>query len=170
MTNSAATRSNNSDSCEQGAEKKFVKATTKIEGETVVVTAPVAVRFGWNHIAEPNLSNGADLPASPFRTDDWTDATNAPELFALVPYTRRSAGGRFVLLVSSSRSEAPASERTARRLRTPVFLSAQINLTRRRKGAKLKMTMRFKTCSRSRETSSSQGILTNSVTEISLAS
>ena len=66
-----------------GADKKFVKATAKIEGSTVVVTAdgvttPVAVRFGWNHIAEPNLSNGADLPASPFRTDDWTDATNAP--------------------------------------------------------------------------------------------
>jgi sialate O-acetylesterase len=66
-----------------GADKKFVKATAKLDGNTVVVTAdgvttPVAVRFGWNHIAEPNLSNGADLPASPFRTDDWTDATNAP--------------------------------------------------------------------------------------------
>ena len=65
-----------------GDDKKFVKATAKIEGDTVVVTAegvakPVAVRFGWNHIAEPNLSNGAGLPASPFRTDNWTDAENA---------------------------------------------------------------------------------------------
>jgi sialate O-acetylesterase len=41
------------------------------------VAKPVAVRFGWNHIAEPNLSNGAGLPASPFRTDNWTDAENA---------------------------------------------------------------------------------------------
>lgn len=65
-----------------GDDKKFVKAMAKIEGDTVVVTAegvakPVAVRFGWNHIAEPNLSNGAGLPASPFRTDNWTDAENA---------------------------------------------------------------------------------------------
>ena len=37
---------------------------------------PVAVRFSWNQIAEPNLKNEADLPASPFRTDTWTDAVN----------------------------------------------------------------------------------------------
>lgn len=62
-----------------GADKKFVKATAKIEGDTVVVTAdgvanPVAVRFGYHQLAEPNLANGAGLPASPFRTDKWTDA------------------------------------------------------------------------------------------------
>ncbi|HEY0985296.1 sialate O-acetylesterase [Schlesneria sp.] len=64
-----------------GDDKKFVKATAKIEGETVVVTAdgvtkPVAVRFGWHQLAEPNLANGAGLPASPFRTDTWIDAQN----------------------------------------------------------------------------------------------
>lgn len=64
-----------------GADKKFVKATAKIEGEMVVVSAegvanPVAVRFGYHQLAEPNLVNGAGLPASPFRSDDWTDATN----------------------------------------------------------------------------------------------
>ncbi|MFM1801838.1 MAG: hypothetical protein RJA81_1190, partial [Planctomycetota bacterium] len=31
------------------------------------VAAPVAVRFGWNQAAEPNLSNKEGLPASPFR-------------------------------------------------------------------------------------------------------
>ena len=65
-----------------GENKKFVKATAKVEGDTVVVTAdgvttPVAVRFGWHQLAEPNLVNGAGLPASPFRTDTWTDAENA---------------------------------------------------------------------------------------------
>ena len=65
-----------------GEDKKFVKASAKIEGDTVVVSAegvtkPAAVRFGWHHLAEPNLNNGADLPASPFRTDTWTDAENA---------------------------------------------------------------------------------------------
>ena len=66
-----------------GEDKKFVKASAKIEGDTVVVTGqgvekPVAVRFGWHQSAEPNLANGAGLPASPFRSDTWTDAVNLP--------------------------------------------------------------------------------------------
>lgn len=65
-----------------GEDKKFVPAAAAIDGETVVVespqvTAPVAVRFGWHQLAEPNLSNQAGLPASPFRTDRWNDAINA---------------------------------------------------------------------------------------------
>lgn len=64
-----------------GEDKKFVKAQAKIDGDTVIVSAegvtkPVAVRFGWNQLAEPNLANGAGLPASPFRSDKWTDAVN----------------------------------------------------------------------------------------------
>ena len=59
-----------------GEDKKFVDAKAEIDGSTVVVYAaevekPVAVRFGWNQEAEPNLVNAAGLPASPFRTDDW---------------------------------------------------------------------------------------------------
>ncbi len=66
-----------------GADKKFVPAVAKIDGDTVIVTAdgvsaPVAVRFGWHELAEPNLANGAGLPASPFRSDTWIDAVNAP--------------------------------------------------------------------------------------------
>ena len=65
-----------------GEDKKFVAATAEIQGDTVVVTSPgvakpVAVRFGWHELAEPNLGNKVGLPASPFRTDTWTDATNA---------------------------------------------------------------------------------------------
>jgi sialate O-acetylesterase len=57
-----------------GEDKKFVAAKAEIVGDTVVVTAegvdkPAFVRFGWDHIAEPNLSNKEGLPASPFRTD-----------------------------------------------------------------------------------------------------
>ena len=63
-----------------GEDKKFVEAKAEISGNSVVVSAPgvekpVAVRFGWNELAEPNLANAAGLPASPFRTDTWTDAT-----------------------------------------------------------------------------------------------
>ena len=65
-----------------GEDKKFVKATAVVEGDSVIVSSdavakPVHVRFGWHQLAEPNLVNGAGLPASPFRTDTWTDATNA---------------------------------------------------------------------------------------------
>lgn len=59
-----------------GEDKKFVPAKAVIDGDTVVVTAtdvarPLAVRFGWHKTTNPNLCNGAGLPASPFRTDTW---------------------------------------------------------------------------------------------------
>ena len=58
-----------------GADGKFVPADAKIAGDTVEVSAagikkPVAVRFAWDEIAQPNLFNKAGLPAEPFRTDD----------------------------------------------------------------------------------------------------
>ncbi len=57
-----------------GADNNFVPAKAEIIGNNVVVSSaeipqPAAVRFGWNELAEPNLVNGAGLPASPFRTD-----------------------------------------------------------------------------------------------------
>jgi sialate O-acetylesterase len=57
-----------------GSEGKFVPAEATIEGQSIVVQSPdvdkpVAVRFAWDDTAEPNLFNGAGLPASPFRTD-----------------------------------------------------------------------------------------------------
>jgi len=63
-----------------GEDKKFIEAKAEISGNSVIVNAegvskPVAVRFGWHETAEPNLANAAGLPASPFRTDKWTDAT-----------------------------------------------------------------------------------------------
>jgi sialate O-acetylesterase len=59
-----------------GADRKFVDANARIEGDTVVVWSesvaePVAVRFAWNQVAEPNLGNKEGLPAAPFRTDGW---------------------------------------------------------------------------------------------------
>jgi sialate O-acetylesterase len=57
-----------------GADGKFVSAEAKIVGDTVEVSAagiekPVAVRFAWAETAQPNLINGAGLPAEPLRTD-----------------------------------------------------------------------------------------------------
>jgi sialate O-acetylesterase len=59
-----------------GADKKWLPATVRVEGEAVVVsslevTAPVAVRYGWADNPDYNLYNRADLPMSPFRTDAW---------------------------------------------------------------------------------------------------
>jgi sialate O-acetylesterase len=53
----------------------YVKADAKIDGNCVLLTAPdvtnpVAARFAWNQIAEPNLVNSAGLPASAFRAGE----------------------------------------------------------------------------------------------------
>jgi sialate O-acetylesterase len=63
-----------------GADHRFVWADARIEGETVVVSSPtiskpVAVRYGWGNNPDVNLYNKANLPAAPFRTDDWPGVT-----------------------------------------------------------------------------------------------
>lgn len=59
-----------------GADKVFHPATAFISGHKVIVSSagvavPVAVRYGWANFPICNLYNGAGLPASPFKTDDW---------------------------------------------------------------------------------------------------
>ena len=61
-----------------GDDRKFVEAQARIDGETVIVRSdrvahPVAVRYNWKDNPWYNLYNHPGLPASPFRTDDWTD-------------------------------------------------------------------------------------------------
>ncbi len=58
-----------------GADKKFVWANARIEGNTIVVSSddvpnPQFVRYAWaDNPANANLINKEGLPASPFRTD-----------------------------------------------------------------------------------------------------
>ncbi len=59
-----------------GSDHKFYWAQATIQGNEVIVSAPqvkfpVAVRYAWGNNPVCNLYNGAGLPASPFRTDDW---------------------------------------------------------------------------------------------------
>lgn len=59
-----------------GADRQFVPARARIEGDTVVVESPKvsepkAVRFGWSNFPVVNLFNAEGLPATPFRTDGW---------------------------------------------------------------------------------------------------
>lgn len=58
-----------------GADKKFVWANARIEGDKVIVwndaiSEPLYVRYAWaDNPVNPNLYNKEGLPASPFRTD-----------------------------------------------------------------------------------------------------
>ncbi len=63
-----------------GADHRFHWAEVRIDGNSVVVSSkdvpePMAVRYGWADNPDCNLYNKADLPASPFRTDDWPGVT-----------------------------------------------------------------------------------------------
>ena len=64
-----------------GADKTFHWAKAAIDGNTVVVTCsevstPVAVRYAWDNNPGPlDLYNNEQLPALPFRTDQWEGGT-----------------------------------------------------------------------------------------------
>ena len=66
-----------------GNDKIFYPANAKIvDRKKVLVSSdkvpiPVAVRYDWNNWVKGTLLNTNLLPASSFRTDDWTDATKA---------------------------------------------------------------------------------------------
>ncbi|MBF0198545.1 MAG: hypothetical protein HQL32_12585 [Planctomycetes bacterium] len=59
-----------------GSDHNFLPAQAKIEGSTVIVShpdikEPVAVRYGWSNDPDVNLVGVNDLPAGPFRTDNF---------------------------------------------------------------------------------------------------
>ncbi len=60
-----------------GEDQIFYPAHAKIEGDRLLVSSskvakPIAVRYGFSDTDKMNLFNLAGLPASPFRTDDWS--------------------------------------------------------------------------------------------------
>ena len=62
------------------ADRRWVWAEATISGNSLVVKAPgvknpVAVRYAWADNPEANLVNDENLPACPFRTDDWKGVT-----------------------------------------------------------------------------------------------
>ena len=68
-----------------GSDKKFYQGNAFIDGNDIVVSSPyvdepIAVRFAWYNTAVPNFFNAEGLPASPFRTDDWTTITYADSI------------------------------------------------------------------------------------------
>ena len=72
-----------------GPDKAFHPAAARLDGNAVIVTSeqvkePVALRYAWLNNPAVTLYNGAGLPASPFRSDDWP----VPK-----PSTTRAASG-----------------------------------------------------------------------------
>lgn len=59
-----------------GDDQKFVPATAKIEGSTIVLSSklvktPIAVRFCFDDTTMPDVFSAEGLPLAPFRTDKW---------------------------------------------------------------------------------------------------
>ncbi len=62
-----------------GGDRRFVVADAKIEKGKVIVWSdkvpnPAAVRYAWANTPECALYNKENLPAAPFRTDNWAQA------------------------------------------------------------------------------------------------
>ena len=64
-----------------GEDKKFVWANATVQKDNTIevssdqVPNPVAVRYGWADNPVVNMFDGAGLPLTPFRTDDWPGTT-----------------------------------------------------------------------------------------------
>lgn len=60
-----------------GADRRFVAAQARIEGDAVVLSSPAvkspqAARYAWvDNPSESNLTGADGLPAAPLRSDDW---------------------------------------------------------------------------------------------------
>lgn len=59
-----------------GADKVWQPAEARVDGDTIIlsskaVSQPVAARYAWTDMPDVTLWNGAGLPASQFRTDEW---------------------------------------------------------------------------------------------------
>lgn len=61
----------------QAEDHTWHNASAKVDGDTITVTSPevqkpTAVRYAWDGNPANPFFNGTDLPATPFRSDDWT--------------------------------------------------------------------------------------------------
>jgi hypothetical protein len=64
-----------------GEDRVFHWAEARLDGVKMVVSStqvnkPVAVRYAWAQNPSYSLRNGAGIPASPFRSDDWDESQN----------------------------------------------------------------------------------------------
>ncbi|TWT39288.1 sialate O-acetylesterase [Blastopirellula retiformator] len=74
-----------------GVDTGWMKADAKIDGDSVILTSsevnqPVAMRFAWHKLAEPNLVNSAGLPTSAFRAGEVPKPDALPKVGAAKGY------------------------------------------------------------------------------------
>ena len=109
------------------------KATARIDGESVVLSSPavpkpVAVRFAWHMLAEPNLRNAAGLPVGAFRAGDVPQR----DLLALkVPESRKYEVVYDLDLAKLGEKPAYTADRTAQILRPFDRVAYFVELTGR---------------------------------------
>ncbi len=65
-----------------GKDRQWHWAGATIEGDTVVVSSPEvpnpeAARYAWQSFPVATLFNGSNLPAAPFRTENWPEQQRA---------------------------------------------------------------------------------------------
>jgi sialate O-acetylesterase len=68
-----------------GDDKRFLPATGRIDGDTVIVTAPgvtkaLAVRYAWDQAPAATIMGKNGLPVAPFRSDKWEWGTYSTAL------------------------------------------------------------------------------------------
>jgi sialate O-acetylesterase len=61
-----------------GEDQKFYPANARIDRDQIIVTSnkvekPVAIRYAFTNYPVTNLENGEELPAVPFRSDNWDE-------------------------------------------------------------------------------------------------
>ena len=111
-----------------GEEGVFKKADAVIARNTVILSSsgvekPLAVRFAWDHTAEPNLVNEAGLPAAAFRAGKLPETGKllslVPEakdfklVYAVNPVNPQMAGQKIVYAIDKRREIAGEISRVA---------------------------------------------------------
>lgn len=99
-----------------GSDRRFVRAAAEVTEDGVRVShpsiaAPTAVRYLWWDDAEGFLFNAAGLPAAPFRSDVWADAT--VDLLSpppVLPAPRETASGEWTALIDAGLTMFKPSE------------------------------------------------------------
>ena len=107
-----------------GEDRVFAVAQAVIVGTDILVGSPavaqpVAVRYAFARNPDGNLGNGALLPAAPFRTDRWRDAT-AARFSAACSFESEAIGelSRFEHEIGRFEAKAGHAEITAQYART----------------------------------------------------
>ena len=109
-----------------GRDGAFVRAEARIDGPSVVVSSaavpnPIAVRYAWQDNPQASLYNREGLPATPFRSDAWSEL-NRPRSSVRAPDGRSRARA-----AAGARAPARVKRLSARPRTGPIGWSGTVN-------------------------------------------